>query len=88
MVGSDQVMQLTAQFERTWLRPPTGAELSGLIDSFVRDEIYYYLECGGNHRRRILLTAFRFGEIRTCTPASPSMQGCSVHGWDWKRPAN
>jgi hypothetical protein len=41
VVSSDWVAQLTAQFERTWLRLPTEAELSGLVDSFVRDEIYY-----------------------------------------------
>ncbi len=41
LVTQNQVEQLTAQFRRTWLRPPTEEELSGLIESFVRDEIYY-----------------------------------------------
>ena len=41
LVSQSQVEQLAAQFTRTWLRPPTEEELSGLIDSYVRDEIYY-----------------------------------------------
>jgi hypothetical protein len=41
LVSAEQVARLTAQFKRTWLRPPTEEELSGLIDNFVRDEIYY-----------------------------------------------
>ena len=41
VVSESQLEQLTAQFKRTWLRPPTEAELTGLIDSFVRDEVYY-----------------------------------------------
>lgn len=41
VVTAGQVAQLTAQFTRTWMRPPTEAELAGLIDSIVRDEVYY-----------------------------------------------
>jgi hypothetical protein len=41
LVSGSQVEQLAAQFRRTWLRPPTEQELSGLIESYVRDEIYY-----------------------------------------------
>ena len=41
VVDAGQVEQLTAQFTRTWLRPPTGDELAGLIESHVRDEVYY-----------------------------------------------
>jgi len=41
LVEPSQVEQLAAQFERTWLRPPTEAELAGLIESYVRDEVYY-----------------------------------------------
>ncbi|MEJ2322437.1 MAG: peptidylprolyl isomerase [Gammaproteobacteria bacterium] len=41
LVSESQVEQLAAQFKRTWLRPPTEQELSGLIESYVRDEIYY-----------------------------------------------
>jgi len=41
VVTSTAVERLTAGFERTWQRPPTRQEESGLIDNFVREEIYY-----------------------------------------------
>jgi hypothetical protein len=41
LVDASQVEQLVAQFKRTWLRPPTEEELAGLIESRVRDEVYY-----------------------------------------------
>jgi hypothetical protein len=41
LVSQNQVEQLAAQFKRTWLRPPTEKELAGLIESYVRDEVYY-----------------------------------------------
>lgn len=41
VVDANQVQQLVARFQRTWLRPPTQEELSGLIDNCVREEVYY-----------------------------------------------
>jgi hypothetical protein len=41
VVTSGQVEQLAGQFSRTWLRPPTPGELDGLIERYVRSEIYY-----------------------------------------------
>ncbi|KPK51571.1 MAG: hypothetical protein AMJ63_11965 [Myxococcales bacterium SG8_38_1] len=41
VVDRAQVARLAQQFERTWLRPPTRAELSGLIDDRVTEEILY-----------------------------------------------
>ncbi|MGD8702370.1 MAG: hypothetical protein PVH26_08020, partial [Desulfosarcina sp.] len=41
VVDAGQVAQLTAQFQRTWMRPPTDAELAGLIDNHVRNEVFY-----------------------------------------------
>ncbi|WP_207148712.1 peptidyl-prolyl cis-trans isomerase [Lamprobacter modestohalophilus] len=41
VVTPGQVEQLAAQFSRTWLRPPTPSELDGLIERYVRREIYY-----------------------------------------------
>ena len=32
---------LQAQFERVWQRPPTSQELQGLVDTWVREEIFY-----------------------------------------------
>jgi len=41
VVTTGQVEQLAAQFSRTWLRPPTPGELDGLVERYVRSEIYY-----------------------------------------------
>jgi hypothetical protein len=41
VVDAGQVAQLRAQFNRTWMRPPTDAELAGLIENHVRDEVFY-----------------------------------------------
>jgi hypothetical protein len=40
-VDDKVVAALTAQFTRTWQRPPTPDELRGMVDSYVRDEIFY-----------------------------------------------
>lgn len=40
-VTAGQVEQLVAGFDRTWRRPPDEAELKGLIDEYVREEIAY-----------------------------------------------
>ena len=41
IVTGGRVEQLTQVFERTWQRPPTPEELRGLIDAFVKEEVYY-----------------------------------------------
>ena len=41
VVTENQIEKLTAQFERTWLREPTSDELDGLVNRYVREEIYY-----------------------------------------------
>jgi hypothetical protein len=41
VVTPGQVEQMEARFTRTWMRPPTKDELAGLIESHVRDEVYY-----------------------------------------------
>ena len=41
VVDEAQLLRLAQQFERTWLRPPTRDELSGLADDFVNEEILY-----------------------------------------------
>jgi hypothetical protein len=41
LVNAGQIDQLSAQFKGTRLRPPTDTELAGLIEGFVRDEVYY-----------------------------------------------
>lgn len=41
VVDEAQVAALASSFERVWLRPPTRAELEGLVDDFVTEEILY-----------------------------------------------
>ena len=40
-VSTARVQALGAQFEKTWKRAPTAAELDGLIENFIREEVYY-----------------------------------------------
>jgi hypothetical protein len=41
VVTLGQVDQMTARFTRSRMRPPTKQEMDGLIESYLRDEIYY-----------------------------------------------
>ncbi len=41
VVGPGQIDTMTAVFERTWQRTPTPDEVKGLIDGYVRDEVFY-----------------------------------------------
>jgi hypothetical protein len=41
IIDENQVLRLSAQFQRTWMRPPTRQELQGLADDFLKEEILY-----------------------------------------------
>lgn len=41
VVSTAQIANLQQTFARSWQRQPTPEELSGLIEDFVRDEVYY-----------------------------------------------
>lgn len=41
VVTLGRVEQLVQVFQKTWQRPPTHAELKGLIDAYVKEEVYY-----------------------------------------------
>lgn len=41
VVGPGQVDTMTEVFERTWQRAPTTDEVKGLIDGYVREEVFY-----------------------------------------------
>jgi len=41
VVDRARIENIAAQFQRAWQRPPTAAELRGLIDTWVREEVYY-----------------------------------------------
>jgi hypothetical protein len=40
-VGPGRIAQLYQMFSRTWQRPPTPLELNGLVEAFVKEEIFY-----------------------------------------------
>ncbi len=41
VVTQARIEQLAGLFAKTWQRPPTAAELKGLIDDYVKEEIFY-----------------------------------------------
>jgi hypothetical protein len=41
VVTDGRVQQLAQVFAKTWQRPPTREELRGLIDAYVKEEVYY-----------------------------------------------
>ncbi|NRG17745.1 peptidyl-prolyl cis-trans isomerase [Rhizobiales bacterium] len=40
-VGPGRIAQLYQTFFRTWQRPPTDEEMRGLVDAYVKEEIFY-----------------------------------------------
>jgi hypothetical protein len=41
VVTEGRIQQLAEVFTKTWQRPPTEQELHGLIDAYVKEEVYY-----------------------------------------------
>lgn len=41
VVSAGKIEHMAALFTRTWQRPPTRAELDGLVDDYVREEVAY-----------------------------------------------
>ena len=41
VVTHARIEQIATLFARTWQRPPSPSELKGLIDDYVKDEVYY-----------------------------------------------
>jgi hypothetical protein len=40
VISQDDARRLAAEFEATWRRPPSEAELAGIIDAAIREEVY------------------------------------------------
>ncbi len=40
-VERGQMQQLVSNFQRTWSRPPTSAEVDAMVENFVREEVFY-----------------------------------------------
>ncbi len=41
VVTQSQIESIVVGFSRTWMRPPSQEELQGLVDDFVREEVFY-----------------------------------------------
>ena len=41
VVTEGRVLQLAQVFSKTWQRPPTPQELRGLLDAYIKEEVYY-----------------------------------------------
>jgi parvulin-like peptidyl-prolyl isomerase len=41
VISSERVATLADGFTRTWRRPPTEQELQGLVDDYIREEVFY-----------------------------------------------
>ena len=41
VVTTGQIQRLAEGWTRTWQRPPTQAELDGLVEDFIREEVFY-----------------------------------------------
>ena len=41
VISSARIANLAEGFARTWQRPPGAAELQGLVDDYIRDEVFY-----------------------------------------------
>ena len=41
VISAARVATLADGFARTWQRPPTEQELQGLIEDYIRDEVFY-----------------------------------------------
>ena len=41
VVTEGRVLQLAQIFAKTWQRPPTPQELRGLLDAYIKEEVYY-----------------------------------------------
>ena len=41
VISESRIEALTENFGRTWMRPPTPQELRGLVDDYVKEEVFY-----------------------------------------------
>jgi hypothetical protein len=41
VVSTAEIERLSATWSKKWNRPPTGTELKGLVDSYIKEEVYY-----------------------------------------------
>jgi peptidyl-prolyl cis-trans isomerase C len=90
-IAAPQVERLVAQWQQTWRRPPTPAELDGLIRDYVKEEVYtreaIRLGLGEDDAviRRRLRSKMEFlasSEVESATP-----DGATLQAWLDRNPA-
>ena len=95
VVERSRIENLSAQFKRSWQRPPTAEELKGLIDSWVREEVFYREGVAMRLdrddpvvRRRIAQKVTAMADAQTSAEASPAdMQAwLDAHPDDYRLP--
>lgn len=83
VIDEAQVRRLTDTFMQSWQRPPTPAEVDGLIRDYIREEIYYRealrlgLDSDDQVIRRRLRNKMEFlarSEIEAATPGDATLQ--------------
>lgn len=83
VIDETQVRRLTDTFVQSWQRPPTAAEVDGLIRDYIREEIYYRealrlgLDSGDLVIRRRLRNKMEFlarSEIESATPGEATLK--------------
>lgn len=78
VVSAGRVTQLAQRFETVWMRPPTRPELQGLVDEYVREEVFYRearamgLDVDDPVIRRRLTTKLQFVSEDLVTTAEPA----------------
>ena len=83
-VTQARIEQMASLFARTWQRPPTPSELKGLVDDYVKEEIFYRealaigLERDDTVIRRRLRQKFEFlseAEVEALKPTDAELEG-------------
>ena len=91
MINAEQVENLTTRWAQTWQRPPTGAEIDGMIRDYIKEEVYYReakrlgLDDDDAIIRRRLRSKMEFlagAEIENAAPSDATLQA-----WLDKNPA-
>jgi parvulin-like peptidyl-prolyl isomerase len=77
VVSRGQLQSLQAQFQRVWQRAPTSQELQGLVDNWVREEIFYREGLAMGLDRDDSVIRRRIGQkmefiVDSATPAAPT----------------
>jgi hypothetical protein len=84
-VDDNVAASLYSQFQKTWQRAPTAGEMSALVDSYVRDEIFYREGVGlgldrddSTIKRRV---SQKFTTIAEEAEAADAPSDADLNGW-------